>query len=108
MELYVSTYTRRDHAIQDKIQELEESIRNIIDSVNFLSDEFTQTLRDYNVTLRDENGEYRSTYDIMSDIAKQWNNMTSMEQDMLSNTGQQYMEENEVLNDFLNKFIRKE
>lgn len=52
-----------------------------------------QALSDYNVSLVDINGEYRSTYDIMKDIAAQWNNMTSMEQaaiaELVSGTRQQ-------------------
>lgn len=43
-------------------------------------EELVQMLTDCNVALTDVNGEYRSTYDIMSDIAAQWANMTSMEQ----------------------------
>ena len=41
-------------------------------------------LTDFNVALTDVNGEYRSTYDIMADIAAQWGNMTSMEQAALA------------------------
>lgn len=43
-----------------------------------------KSLTDCNVALVDVNNEYRSTYDIMSDIAKQWDNMTSMEQSALA------------------------
>lgn len=42
--------------------------------------ELVQALTDMNVSLVDINGEYRSTYDIMKDIAAQWDTMTSMEQ----------------------------
>ena len=52
-----------------------------------------QALSNYNVSLVDINGEYRSTYDIMKDIAAQWHNMTSMEQaaiaELVSGTRQQ-------------------
>ena len=47
-------------------------------------EELVQQLTNFNVALTTVNGEYRSTYDIMSDIAKQWNNMTSMEQAALA------------------------
>lgn len=47
-------------------------------------EELVQQLTDFNVALTTANGEYRSTYDIMSDIAKQWDNMTSMEQAALT------------------------
>lgn len=47
-------------------------------------EELVQMLTDCNVALTDVNGEYRSTYDIMSDIAAQWENMTSMEQAALA------------------------
>lgn len=43
-------------------------------------EELVQMLTDCNVALTDVNGEYRSTYEIMEDIAAQWSNMTSMEQ----------------------------
>lgn len=43
-------------------------------------------LTSYQVRLTDINGEYRSTYDIMSDIATQWGRMTSMEQAALATT----------------------
>lgn len=46
--------------------------------------EMIQALSDYNVSLVDINGEYRSTYDIMKDIAAQWHNMTTMEQAALA------------------------
>lgn len=49
-------------------------------------EELVKTLTDCNVALTNMNGEYRSTYDIMSDIAAQWNNMTSMEQAALADT----------------------
>ena len=46
-----------------------------------------------NVSLTDENGELRSTYDIIRDIAKVWDNLTSMQQaglaDALAGTRQQ-------------------
>lgn len=47
-------------------------------------EELVQTLTDYNVRLTDINGEYRSTYAIMKDIAAQWHNLTSMEQAALA------------------------
>ena len=47
-------------------------------------EEIVQALTDYNVRLTKANGEFRSTYDILSDIASQWNNMTSMEQSALA------------------------
>ncbi len=47
-------------------------------------EELVQQLTDFNVALTTANGEYRSTYDIMSDIANQWDNMTSMEQAALA------------------------
>lgn len=47
-------------------------------------EKLVQQLTDFNVALTTANGEYRSTYDIMSDIAKQWDNMTSMEQAALA------------------------
>lgn len=47
-------------------------------------EKLVQQLTDFNVALTTANGEYRSTYDIMSDIAKQWNSMTSMEQAALA------------------------
>lgn len=56
-------------------------------------DELVQQLTKYNVSLMNVNGEYRSTYDIMADIAKQWEYMTSGEQaalaTVLSGTRQQ-------------------
>lgn len=47
-------------------------------------DELTRALTKQGVALVDINGEYRSTYDIISDIAKVWDNMTSMEQSALA------------------------
>lgn len=47
-------------------------------------DNLIQALTDYNVKLVDINGEYRSTYAIMQDIAAQWDRMTSMEQAALA------------------------
>ena len=50
-------------------------------------------LTDHNVALTNANNEYRSTYDIMKDVAAQWGNMTSMEQaalaELMSGTRQQ-------------------
>ena len=46
--------------------------------------ELVQQLTDFNVALTTANGEYRSTYDIMYDIAQQWSKMTSMEQAALA------------------------
>ena len=42
-------------------------------------EKLVKSLTDMNVALT-ENGEYRSTYDILKDIAAQWKNLTSMEQ----------------------------
>lgn len=47
-------------------------------------DEAVQMLTDHSVALKDVNGEYRSTYDIMKDIADVWDDMTSMEQAALA------------------------
>ena len=47
-------------------------------------EELVQQLTDFNVALTTVNGEYRSTYDIMYDIAQQWSKMTSMEQAALA------------------------
>lgn len=46
-------------------------------------EKLVKALTDMNVALT-ENGEYRSTYDIIKDIAAQWENMTSMEQAALT------------------------
>lgn len=43
-------------------------------------EELVQTLTDCGVALTDINGEYRSTYDIMADIAAKWDEMDSMRQ----------------------------
>lgn len=43
-------------------------------------EELVQMLTKYQVSLTDLNGEYRSTYDIMKDIAGMWGQLTSMEQ----------------------------
>lgn len=47
-------------------------------------DELVQALTDRNVSLIDINGQYRSTYDILKDIAAQWDKMNSMEQAALA------------------------
>ena len=56
-------------------------------------EDIVKQLTDFNVALTDANGEYRSTYDIMADIAAKWDSMTSMEQaalaDALAGTRQQ-------------------
>lgn len=43
-------------------------------------DELVSALTQHHVALTTINGEFRSTYDIMKDIAAQWDDMTSMEQ----------------------------
>ena len=43
-------------------------------------EQIVQALTNLNVSLKDNNGEFRSTYDIMKDIAAQWDDLTSMEQ----------------------------
>lgn len=47
-------------------------------------EELVQTLTDCGVALTDINGEYRSTYDIMSDIANKWDTLDSMRQAALA------------------------
>lgn len=47
-------------------------------------EELVQTLTDCGVALTDINGEYRSTYDIMSDIAAKWDALDSMRQAALA------------------------
>ena len=42
-------------------------------------------LTKYNVVLTDANGEFRSTYDIIADIAAKWSELSSMEQAALAN-----------------------
>lgn len=49
-------------------------------------DKLVKSLADLDVALVDANNEYRSTYDIMSDIAEKWNSLTSMEQAALAET----------------------
>ena len=56
-------------------------------------DKLVKSLTGMNVSLKDSNGEFRSTYDIIKDIAAQWDKMSSMEQagiaETLSGTRQQ-------------------
>jgi hypothetical protein len=47
-------------------------------------EELVKMLTDHQVALTNINGEYRSTYDILLDIANQWDNLTSMEQAALA------------------------
>lgn len=47
-------------------------------------DELVQALTDHNVALKDAEGEYRSTYSIIKDIAAQWADMSSMEKAALA------------------------
>ena len=47
-------------------------------------DELVKKLTDFNVALKDVNGNYRSTYDIMADIASKWDTMSNMEQSALA------------------------
>ena len=47
-------------------------------------DELVQKLTEFNVSLKNVNGEYRSTYDIMADIASKWDTMSSMQQSALA------------------------
>lgn len=47
--------------------------------------ELVAALTKYNVALTDATGEFRSTYDVVADIAAIWENLTSMEQAALAN-----------------------
>lgn len=47
-------------------------------------EQLVKALTDHNVALTDANNEYRSTYDIIKDIAAQWDKMSSMEQAALA------------------------
>lgn len=47
-------------------------------------DEIVKQLTDLDVSLKDANGEYRSTYDIMADIAAKWKDMSSMQRSALA------------------------
>ena len=47
-------------------------------------DALVKSLTDANVALKNANGEFRSTYEIMSDIAAKWDTLTSMEQTALA------------------------
>lgn len=49
-------------------------------------DKLIKSLADLDVALVDANNEYRSTYDIMADIAEKWDSLTSMEQAALAET----------------------
>ena len=49
-------------------------------------DKLVKSLTDLDIALVDINNEYRSTYDIMKDIADKWDGMTSMEQAALAET----------------------
>lgn len=46
--------------------------------------ELVKALTDAKVSLVDMNGEYRSTYDILKDIAAEWNNLDSMAQSAIA------------------------
>lgn len=49
-------------------------------------DDLIKSLSGLNVALVDANNEYRSTYDILSDIASKWDSLSSMEQAALAET----------------------
>lgn len=67
-------------------------LRNTTTDLEELGEEMTEAkyeevvsaLTNAGVSLRDMNGEYRSTYDIMSDIAAKWNDLTSMQKAALA------------------------
>lgn len=48
--------------------------------------ELVSALTKYNVALTDANGEFRSTYDIIADIAAMWDKLSTMEQAALANS----------------------
>lgn len=48
--------------------------------------ELVAALTKYNVALTDVNGEFRSTYDIVADIAAMWDKLSTMEQAALANS----------------------
>ena len=43
-------------------------------------DQLVKALANYNVALRDANGEFRSAYDVLFDIAAIWGDLSTMEQ----------------------------
>lgn len=49
-------------------------------------DSLIKSLSGLNIALVDANNEYRSTYDILSDIASKWNSLSTMEQSALAET----------------------
>lgn len=55
-----------------------DDLGEVVTKANY--NEIVQMLTDWNVALTDVNGEYRSTYDIMKDIADRWDEMGSMRQ----------------------------
>ena len=67
-------------------------LRNTTVDLEELGEEMTEakyedlvsTLTDAGVQLRDLNGEYRSTYDIISDLAAKWDDLSSMTQAALA------------------------
>jgi len=69
-------------------------LRNTTTELNELGEEMSESkynelisaLTDAKVKLVDVNGEYRSTYDIISDIAAKWDELTSMQQSALAST----------------------
>lgn len=68
-------------------------LRNTKTELDDLGEEMTtatyeklvSALTSHSVALRDVNGEFRSTYDIVSDISKVWNDISSTEQAALAN-----------------------
>jgi TP901 family phage tail tape measure protein len=50
------------------------------------SDEFVAANGKVNISLKNERGEIRSTYEILNDLAKNWNNLSTAEQNSIAVT----------------------
>lgn len=74
------TITARLRRTDSELDELGESM----ESSKY--DKLIKSLTDLDIALVDANNEYRSTYDIMADIAGKWDSLTSMEQAALAET----------------------
>ena len=92
------TITARLRNTQADLEELGET-----DFTTSKYNELVQALTAYKVSLTDINGEYRSTYDIMYDLASVWGTLTSQERAALA-TSIAGTRQQDVLNSLLSNF----
>ena len=82
----VTEITRKASSASRGLVMISSRLTQVLDDTSSTGKKLTKIYEDLGIELKDENGQLRSHYEILSDLAKQWNNLSENQQKYIALT----------------------